>query len=364
MFFHSFKNSFKTLLRNRGLVFWSLVFPLLLALFFKMSLSNIDKNDKFETLKISVDEKALKDPFFQSFMDQMEKEGYFKVSKTQSQELLLAGEVIAHIEEKDRLVTKKSGIKETLVENIMDSYLQNEATILNILKANPQADISKVIKTDEYIEDKSSQNMDLFNTYFYVLVGMQAMYGYLWGLELMYQYEANLSTKGKRNAMAPIKKSTSLLASISLAWLVNMAIVLITMAFCAYVLGVNFGPRLDYMLLLVSIAGLTGVSFGSLLAVSNKKDYQFKAGLGISLVMLMSFLSGMMVAEMKIIVQKNLPLINKINPIALISDAIYSLYYYEDLTKYYTNLAYLGAITLLFLTLTLYMIRGKKYDSL
>lgn len=366
MFLHAFKHTFKSLLRQRQLVFWALVFPIILSLLFKLALGNVDKAEQFEKVPIAVDQKLMEDDFFKMFLDQLVKEDYLEIVEGDGKTLLEEEKVVAHIVDKDQLKTKTTGIKQTFVEYLVNSYIQSESTIKNILSKNPMAakDIEKLLKIDDYIEDQSNPNMGMVNTYFYTLVGMQAMYGYIWGMEVLYQYEANLSTAAKRNLMAPIKKSVSLTASLLVAWIINCIVVLLTMAFCKFALGVNFGDRWGYIILLVINAALTGVAFGAFMAVSNKKDKEFKLGIGISLTMLLSFLAGMMMAQMKIIVQRNAPIINKINPVALITDAIYSLYYYEGIDRFMTNIYCLLGVTAVLLILVWFMVRGKKYESL
>lgn len=364
MFKHSFKNSLKVLLRNKALVFWTLLFPILLSIFFKLALGNIASGDKFEKIPISVEKTLLEDTFFLEFIEQMQDDGYFEVSKTNSDKLLVEGHVIAHVKEKNHIITKSSGIKQSIVENIINSYLQNESTVINILKNNPKVDIDKIIKVDEYVTDVSNPDMNLLNTFFYTLIGMQAMYGYLWGIEVMYLYEANLSTKAKRNAVAPTKKSISLFASLLVAWIINISIVLITIAFCKFALNVEFGDRLIYILILVALGALTGVVFGVFIAVSNKKDYEFKNGLGVTINMLLSFLAGMMVSDIKIIIQRNIPILNKINPIANITDAMYSLYYYKGLERYVSDVIWLMLVTGGLLVFVVIFTRGKKYDTI
>ena len=80
--------------------------------------------------------------------------------------------------------------------------------------------------------------------------------------------------------------------------------------------------------------------------------------------MLMSFLAGMMMSEMKIIVEEKIPILNKINPVALVTDAIYALYYYEETGRFYQNMVYLGLVTLALILGAMYFMRGKEYESL
>ena len=46
MFINNFKYSFKILIRNKGLIFWTFAFPILLGLFFYLAFSDIENKEK------------------------------------------------------------------------------------------------------------------------------------------------------------------------------------------------------------------------------------------------------------------------------------------------------------------------------
>ena len=50
------------------------------------------------------------------------------------------------------------------------------------------------------------------------------------------------------------------------------------------------------------------------------------------------FLAGMMGVTMKYVIDKNVPIINKLNPANMITDGFYSLYYYDTLDRYIFDL--------------------------
>ena len=58
------------------------------------------------------------------------------------------------------------------------------------------------------------------------------------------------------------------------------------------------------------------------------------------------------------------PLLNRINPAALISDALYSLVVYPSYTRFFTNIAGLLLLSALFCLGGLALVRRKKYASL
>ena len=64
------------------------------------------------------------------------------------------------------------------------------------------------------------------------------------------------------------------------------------------------------------------------------------------------------------IVLKNIPIINKINPAALITDGFYSLYYYDTLNRYFFNVISLVVFSGIILGISSIVLRRQKYDSI
>ena len=78
--------------------------------------------------------------------------------------------------------------------------------------------------------------------------------------------------------------------------------------------------------------------FGVAIATLIKVNENTKIGILIGVTMLGCFLSGMMGITMKYIIDKNLPVLNKINPASMITDGFYALYYYETPERFYFNI--------------------------
>lgn len=88
MWLHSFKNTFRYLLRQRAMLFWALIFPIVLGVFFKLAFGNITEMDKFKTIDVAVNENLMKDENFKRFMKEMEDEEYFHVTEAKDKDVL------------------------------------------------------------------------------------------------------------------------------------------------------------------------------------------------------------------------------------------------------------------------------------
>ncbi|HBC84523.1 MAG TPA: hypothetical protein DCZ30_03585 [Clostridiales bacterium] len=67
---------------------------------------------------------------------------------------------------------------------------------------------------------------------------------------------------------------------------------------------------------------------------------------------------------MKYIVDKNIPIVNKLNPASMITDGFYSLYYYDTLDRFVFNIASLLIFALIMITISYFSLRRQKYDSI
>ena len=54
MFAHNFKYSLKVLFRNKPLIFWTYIFPLILALLFNLAFKDIESNEVLKTIDIII----------------------------------------------------------------------------------------------------------------------------------------------------------------------------------------------------------------------------------------------------------------------------------------------------------------------
>lgn len=118
-------------------------------------------------------------------------------------------------------------------------------------------------------------------------------------------------------------------------------------------------------MLLISLFGsLIGVSMGLFIGSLGKLNEGGKVGIMLAVSMSCCFLSGLMNGTMKDVVEKHAPIINRINPAALISDALYCINVYDDSYRYYRNLVTLIIMSAVLVLASFLIIRRERYDSI
>lgn len=393
MFFHNFKYTLKTLLKNRMLVFWTFAFPILLGLFFNMAFSSIEESETFDALDIAVvnDDNFKNNEAFQSALKELSSNDnenkifnikYVNLDK--AKKLLSKDKIVGYLvfdDEKPEIVVTTNGSYETILKNVIDEISQTifiTSTVMEdeitkeIIKGNNQIDYQalsnqvkqEIASANSNIEDTSSNHLSYVLIEFYTLIAMTCLYGGVVSMEAMNQSLPNMDSKGKRISVSPTNKFTIVLSSLLASYIVQLIGVFLLFAFLLFVLKIDFGSHILLCILLSIIGSVAGLSIGLFVSTVLKTNENTKVGIIISISMFYSFLSGMMGITMKYIIDKNVPLLNKINPANMITDGFYSLYYYNTLDRYIGNIISLVIFSVILLTISGLVLRRQKYDSI
>ena len=175
---------------------------------------------------------------------------------------------------------------------------------------------------------------------------------------------ANMNSVGKRTSLSPTSKTKLLLSSLLSSYLVQLIVLTLLFIFTIFVIKVDYGNNLPLVIVLSLVGSLSGLTLGVFVASKFKVSEGSKIGILISVIMLGSFLSGMMGITMKYVIDKNIPIINKLNPVNMITDGLYSLYYYNTLDRYYFNIISLVIFSIIMMILSINSLRRQKYDSI
>lgn len=380
MFYHLFIYKLKILLRKKTLLFWTFLFPFILSIFFKLALGNINVAFELNPIDIAVvnNEEYKLDTNLNTIITSLSSDNENKlfntkyVNEEEAITLLDDKDVAAYIIIKDKnpeLRVKSSGIQETIIKYVLDEYYQTNDTVNNMIKFNPEVVkngvLNLVSKQNNYIIDDSNERIDFTLNYFLTLIAMTCLYGSLIGLEIIKDYEANLSPNGARSCVSPIHKIKLILSGLLAGYLIQLVILVLLIAFLINIFDVNINNHLTKLFLLSSVGCLAGTLLGTFVGVSNKKGEGFKTGLLIAVLMTCCFFSGMMGSpQLKSIFDKSLPLFAKINPINIITDGLYALFAYDTFDAYYNCLFRIGMFAIIMAILAFIFVRRKNYDSI
>ena len=379
MFWHIFTYRIKSTVRDVQTIFWTLAFPVILVSFFAVAFSNINSASEYKTINMGIiNSKEYKDDTMLQSHISSATEGdtpIFAVTmydtKEKADQAIMDKQISGYILEDNtlHLTIRNTGIDQTIMKVFLDWYQQTVASANNIAASDPSAamKISSVLAQNiTYVTDtKTNTNKpDSVLTYYYALIAMTCLYGAFIGVREVMAVQANQSAQAARVNMAPVHKLKVFGYSLCSATLIQYISILLLVAYMAFVLKVDFGNQVGYILL-ASFAGCcAGVSFGAFIGAVTKKGEGLKTGLVISLSMLMSFFAGLMVANIKYLAVKKFPVLAYVNPANLIADSFYSLYYYNTYNRYFLNVALLFVFAFVFYLIVYLIMRRQQYESL
>lgn len=391
MFVHNFKYSFKTLFRNRALLFWTFCFPLILGTFFNMAFSNITESEKMSSIDIAiVDDENFKNDlvFSKAFenLDDSNEDGIFAikyVDEAEAKKLLEKDEISAYLKIEDgtpKIIANTSGIDQTVLKQVTEEISNMSSIVESIVTQkiadevqirNREIDYEKIyteavasLEVSTSLRDTSKDKLDYVMIEFYTLIAMTCLYGGILGLTSINQSLANMSNKGKRVSISPSKKLTIISSSLLASYIAQLIGLFLLFVYTIFVLKIDYGNDIGLVILLSLIGSLAGLSLGIYIGSVLKTNENAKTGILIASTMFGCFLSGMFGISMKNIVDQNLPFINKINPVAMITDGLYSLYYYDTQTRFWTAIISLSIFTIVMILISSTSLRRQRYDSI
>lgn len=367
-------------LRNKTDIFWILFFPVILGTCFYAAFSDIyDTDMKFESVPVAV--VAEKDSPLCSMLDTLAKERMeggsepmLKVTyadKETALELLKNGETAGVIEDGGtvRLSVKENSIEATFLQSILDTYVQTMDMMEHAAgdnKANQLKIIAAMRQEADYIQNKSISRGSLnpYTDYFYALIAMACMYAAFLGLNQVKQMRADLSALGMRKCLAPVHRMKIILGDLIGNYLIQCTANAVLILYLRYVLGVLLGDRLPFIFLTAFAGSLIGLSSGIFIGSIPKISENLKYGISIAFSMLCSFFSGLMVGDIRWKIEEVLPVLNRLNPAAVISDALYALNIYDNYDRFFGNLLILVIMSVLFCVSGYVMVRRENYEQL
>ncbi len=376
MFLQNYSYSLLRMARQKYQLFWCIAFPIILGTLFKVSFGDINETEyMFHQIPVAYVEGENAGEEFGELLEQLEEsEELIKVQKTgeaEAEQLLRDGEVEGIFKEDGEiaLVVKEEGINTSVLKSILEQYEQVVTAFTNIAAVHPekmQAVVEGIGEEWNYLKETGTidGDMDMMKDYFYALIAMNCLYGCFAGIDAAIGFKADLSDLAARRVAASTNRFTIMLAEILAKITGQFVCCVIGAGYLEYALGIHLGEETGRIALIIlagsSVGVMTGIFMGS---IGNMKE-SVKEGLCIGFTMLNCFLAGLMLDGMYQYVEQHAPLINRINPAALIVKAFYSLNIYDTYARYNQCMMTLVGITVLLCAGSYLLVRRERYASI
>ena len=263
------------------------------------------------------------------------------------------------------LKVRNNGIEQTILKQIIDSYMSQASMAREVINGGHPEDAGKVMNAAVIRElSLTDGNKDPFASYMYNLIATVALFGMTVALHIALNSEANLSDYGARRSCSATPKLVTILSGLAGCSVTMIVCVAVCITFEAFVLGTDFGPRLPLVYLTGFMGAFMGVCAGFFLGAIGKISYGAKIGITMAIVMSLSFMSGLMISQMHAVFELYAPIVNKLNPAAIITDALYYLNMDATLDRYIGKLLFMVIYSVVFVFLGFLLTRRRKYASL
>ncbi|MGI6499771.1 MAG: ABC transporter permease [Anaerostipes sp.] len=371
---HLMKYRWKEMIRRRDIMFWAIAFPMILGTLFSFAFSNGKESEAFHKIPVAVVTKQdTKDENFALFLKEMNGD-YIKVKTNDEKKalkLLKSGDIkgIYYNEKELQLAVTSNGMEQSILETLMDAYEKNRDVIIDVAKEHPEK-IPEVVKSMEQsrkvVKNVSlgGKTYDEFLQYYFALIAMACMFGAFLGMANSMDMQANITQLAARRCIAPVHRIKMIISDMVVVFFMHFINVCVLLLYLRFILKIEIGNQWPQMILVAFIGSMIGVSLGTFIGAIGKMGENIKVGILIGVSLLCSFLAGLMVGGMKNIIDQYIPIVNRLNPAALIADAFYSMSVYADPSRFITDILFMTAISGVFIIITFLLIRRERYDSI
>ncbi len=378
---HLFRYRFVQTIRNSSNMFWALLFPIILGTLFYLSFGSAglestgeSRWDKIKVTVVKDTDTSENAQAFEGFLTQMDGETLdIQDISTESEALSALNEEtisgIFYVRDTPSLTVAKNGLNESILTSVLESYNQNAAMFREIAMTHPEKLPDALDAMNDYRNTTAEVSLggkDLNPNvqYFFALVAYACLSGAFLGVQSSIDGQANISALGARRSITPTHKLTLILIDMTVLFIIHFFNILILCLYITHVLGISLGNDVGALLLVDFMGSMIGVCLGVAIGCLARISYGMKIGVCVLFTLFPGFLAGLMFGNMKNIIELHCPIINRINPAAVLSDAFYCMGIYNDMERFTRCLVILAVMSTLLLTVAFLGIRRERYDSI
>lgn len=287
---------------------------------------------------------------------------------------LVDGVPDVHISEQ---VLSSSGIGEieaSILMMVMDEYAAKSDMLKNMIENNPAALSDSLVLESMFDRVEATTQIEVTHNqpkesvrYYFALLGMAALFGGSVSLVAFQRMKPNVSALGARRTIAPCSHRMTVVATLAACWIINFVCLLIAYAFLRTVIGMDFAGRDVACIVVIAVSSLMALSLGCAISAIPKVPENGKSGILSGIVCFSALFAGLYgqpTMELADSIAINAPVLAWINPATQISQAFYSVMYYDSLAPMGLHLLALLVMTAVFFVLSVRSIRSQRYASI
>ncbi len=362
---------YKQTLGNLPALFWAFAFPIILCVLFHVSFGNLETGT-FDPVKTGVVRTGKPSAAFEETVKRLDGDlldvTYMK--EDAAKRALKDGKItgVIYDQETPRLLVTGTGISQTILSSFLDQYIKSVGIYKDLARRDPSKAqrAARVLDEDaDHIREVSmgGKTYDGYLDFYFALIAMACFFGVFFGQTMGEESAANASPLAARRCVCPRSRLLMALTDLLICFTIQFTCVIVLLLFMRYAMGIRLPENIPMLLLICALGCLVGVSFGLALGCSRLKQ-SGKNALAVTVPLVSCFFAGLMVGGMKYIVEQRAPIVNRINPAALISDAFYYLTVFDDPRGLGIRLVLLAIWAAALTACAVNMMRRDRYDSI
>lgn len=266
-------------------------------------------------------------------------------------------------------------VNRAILESVATSYLQSEALIEELATHDPVAlsdptTIENALGLSVSVREVSLTHAqpDSMVRFYYALLGMASIFAAQLAGESVWHLQPTSSAAGARRTVSSTSRMRLLIPTIGACWAVSTTFLAIAFGYICLTAHIDFSGREGLCLVGIAAASLLSCGIGALVgALPGRMGSDSRRGILMALTCLLSLFAGLYgepTMELADTVAHVFPAATWLNPVCLIRDLFYTVYYYDTLVPFSLRLAACAGIAAVLLAVSAAYMRRSAHEHL
>lgn len=266
-------------------------------------------------------------------------------------------------------------VNRAILESVATSYLQRVALIEDLSAHDPAALSDPIALEDALGLGVSVREVSLTHAqpdsmvrFYYALLGMASIFAAQLAGESVWRLQPTSSAAGARRAVSGTSRMRLLIPTIGACWAVSTTFLAIAFGYICLTAHIDFSGREGLCLVGIAAASLLSCGIGTLVgALPGRMGSDSRRGILTALTCLLSLFAGLYgepTMELADTIAQALPAATWLNPVCLIRDLFYTVYYYDTLVPFSLRLAACAGIAAVLLAVSAACMRRSAHEHL
>ncbi len=333
-------------------LFWNMIFPLILAALLSFTVGGIADRNPVETLTVGYHADSLEVQVLEN-IPELELIHY-ETEPDNHLRTIQQDELTAFVTADGTLEVSELGMAQEVLQQMVSTAKQ-------AMSMGPDA---RHLDFGTERVSIAEQDMEVQTLPFLSILSLFSFYSYFGGTTAALLMQANLTNFAARLQVSPVKKHEQIIALAIPGMLLNLFNNIVLIGFMHFVLGEQVITNFWATLPVLTLANFVGMGFGLIVGTSNKMPETAKIMFGVVVLMALAVMTGLMYPAMILVVRRKFPLLDTLNPIAVIQKSLVAVNQPGHMVTGTPQLGYLAILAVVFMGISALILSRRSFKSL